>query len=397
MGVLPQEDAVREGTVLGKEYDMAAHDLERTARKVVMSSVSLQTTPRSLRMYVVLAGTILAACILVFASTVEPAEAAFPGANGKIAFAKENAQDCTHRIPRQCSYEIYTIHPDGSGQERLTNNDWADTYPAWSPNGKRIAWLAYRNGYDLFTMSADGHNKIRITNGDAKDTYPTWSPGGLKIAFERNGDLYIINADGSGKATQLTNDPAEDKFPDWSPDGDKIAFMRGNGDTGEIYTIDAASPESATNQPIQLTDNAGKANTAPSWSPNGNKIAFDSNRDGDYDVYKMNADGTNEVRLTESSASDGNPAYSPSGTKIAFQSRRKGRAEIYKMNADGTEETRLTRNKAHDLLPDWQPKGFMPSSGVKEMANTGGPPYIAVGALAILCAAVIVARGVLRR
>src|SRR5215211_5206988 len=116
MGVLPQEDAVREGTVLGKEYDMAAHDLERTARKVVMSSVSLQTTPRSLRMYVVLAGTILAACILVFASTVEPAEAAFPGANGKIAFAKENAQDCTHRIPRQCCTRSTRFTPTAPGR-----------------------------------------------------------------------------------------------------------------------------------------------------------------------------------------------------------------------------------------------------------------------------------------
>jgi Tol biopolymer transport system component len=319
-----------------------------------MDRVGAKITRNRLGMYVALAGTILAACALVLATNLTPAEAAFPGANGRIAFAKENTQDCTNTIPRHCSYEIFTINPDGSGQKRLTNNDWADTQPAWSPNGRKIAWLAYRGGYGLFTMNANGDNPTRLTN--AKDSYPTWSPDGKKIAFARNDDLYIVNADGSGQATQLTTDPAEDTFPDWSPNGVKIAFMRGDGSTGEIYTINAASPESATNQPIQLTDKAGKANTAPSWSPNGAKIAFDSNRDGDFDVYKMDADGTNAVRLTGSTAMDGNPAYSPSGTKIAFESKRNGRSEIYKMDANGgTDETRLTQNNLQDVVPDWQP------------------------------------------
>jgi len=319
-----------------------------------MGRVGAKMTRKTFGICVALAGTILATCALVLATTLQPAEAAFPGAGGKIAFAKENTQDCTNTIPRECSYEIYTINPDGSGQKRLTNNGLADTQPAWSPNGRKIAWLAYRGGgYGLFTMNANGDNTTRIFNG--KDSYPTWSPDGKKIAFSTNGDLFIVNADGSGQATQLTNKPGLDTFPDWSPDGDKIAFMRGDSSTGEIYTIDATSPESATNQPIQLTDNAGKANTAASWSPNAAKIAFDSNRDGDFDVYRMNADGTNEVRLTNSTALDGNPAYSPSGTKIAFESKRNGRSEIYKMDANGTDETRLTRNKVQDVVPDWQP------------------------------------------
>lgn len=318
-----------------------------------MGSVNAKPTWNTLGMYAALVAAILTASLVVLLATaLKPAEAAFPGQNGKIVFAKENVQDCYYG---ECSYEIFTINPEGSGQKRLTNNGWADTYPAWSPNGKKIAWLAYRGAYDLFTMNTNGDNRTRITNGGAIERYPTWSPDGKQVAFERKDDIYIINADGTGQATQLTNDLAEDSFPDWSPDGAKIAFTRGDGNTSEIYTINAASSESVTNQPIQLTNNVGKANTAPSWSPNGSKIAFDSNRDGDYDIYRMNADGTNESRLTESTALDVSPAYSPSGTKIAFESRRKGRAEIYKMNADGTEETRLTRNLVHDGVPDWQP------------------------------------------
>jgi TolB protein len=80
-----------------------------------------------------------------------------------------------------------------------------------------------------------------------------------------------------------------------------------------------------------------------------------SDRDGDYEIYLMNADGSNQTRLTNNPASDGWPCFSPDGTKIAFESLRDGDPEIYVMNADGSNQTRITNNPAYDGHPSWGP------------------------------------------
>ena len=87
----------------------------------------------------------------------------------------------------------------------------------------------------------------------------------------------------------------------------------------------------------------------------GTKIAFTSNRDGNYEIYVMDPDGTNQARLTDNSHDDYSPSWSPDGTKIAFQSNRDGNYEIYVMNADGSNQTRLTDNSKNDRSPSWGP------------------------------------------
>jgi len=112
----------------------------------------------------------------------------------------------------------------------------------------------------------------------------------------------------------------------------KIAFFSNrDGDFYEIYVMNADGIN-----PIRLTNSPG-VDEVPEWSPDGTKIAFDSERNGNFEVYVMNADGTGQTRLTNNSASDIFAAWSPDGTEIAFCSDRDGGlCEIYKMNADGT-------------------------------------------------------------
>lgn len=119
--------------------------------------------------------------------------------------------------------------------------------------------------------------------------------------------------------------------------------------TGTYYVVAANKPFANTGAyQILLQDN-------PAASPENGSIAFDSIRDGDYEIFKMNADGTSETALTNDPASDRYPIYSPNGTKIAFQSTRDGNSEIYLMNFDGSNPTRLTNNSAID-----EPTGFSP-------------------------------------
>ncbi len=87
------------------------------------------------------------------------------------------------------------------------------------------------------------------------------------------------------------------------------------------------------------------------------QIAFVSNRDGNFEVYVMDTDGSNQTRLTNNPAIDEGPAWSPDGTKIAFRSDRDGNFEVYVMDTDGSNQTRLTNNPAFDSFPAWSPVG----------------------------------------
>ena len=134
---------------------------------------------------------------------------------------------------------------DGKNVQRLTNHNGSN--PAWSPNGREIAFDSFRDeNADIYVMDADGGNVRRLTHRLAFDIMPAWSPNGRKIAFVSykgvDSGIYIMEADG-GDIVRLTNYPAE--FPVWSPDGKQLAFHSNKNRDGvpnsdsEIYVIDA--------------------------------------------------------------------------------------------------------------------------------------------------------------
>ena len=154
-------------------------------------------------------------------------------------------------------------------------------------------------------MNADGSRQTNISNNPTFDHGPTWSPDGTKIAFAtgrgNNGQnqIYVMNADGTGQ-TNISNSPSNDFSPAWSPDGTKIAFVRdvsGGSENTEIFVMNAGDGSGQT----RLTNNPNSEQ--PSWSPDGTKIAFWGVRPNPggaavAEIYVMNADGTNEVRIT---------------------------------------------------------------------------------------------------
>jgi Tol biopolymer transport system component len=308
-----------------------------------------------------------ALCVVGLALGVPSAQAAFPGQNGKIAFA-------SLPVDFSSAPDIWTISPNGADQTNLTGNSpAAEEDPKWSADGRRLAFTSDRvtatnpdGDPEVFVMNADGSHVTQITFNRGEDINPTWSPDGRKIAFSRlphkpnrggySREIWTINADGTGER-QLTNRPGPDIEPNWSPDGRRIAFSSARDNKTKYLNIFTMDPNGGDVRQLTFTEFDAQR---PNWSPDGSQIAFHSDLPegaiaGSFNVFTIRSDGSHLTRLT-SEPNAGHPAWSPDGRQIAFGNDRTGDGEIWTMLADGSQQLRLTmRPLTHDFDPDWQP------------------------------------------
>jgi Tol biopolymer transport system component len=247
------------------------------------------------------------------------------------------------------------------------------TDPTGDGGSGRLVFIRSGNGLrDVYAIDASSKHLTQLTESFALDDWAAWSPDTVKILFmsDRIPDttvtarfqIYVMNADGSNVGQLTFPDPARDStghlidttsnfHPAWSPDRTKIAFASTRDTNPEIYVMDPNG-----SNVVRLTHDAAD-DAQPAWSPDGSKIVFASTRDGNAEIYVMNADGTGLVNLTHNGATDLTPAWSPDGAKIAFQSNRQTDFAVWVMNADGTNPVRLTEPSPPSGAPDWSPDG----------------------------------------
>jgi TolB protein len=241
--------------------------------------------------------------------------------------------------------ELYRMHPDGSGVQRLTYGGGYNWFPAWSPDGQ---WIVFAHGSSrgqLYRMRPDGSELQRLTYDDAYiNIQPDWSPDSQWILYECDTDYTYsfcrIHPDGSGFQYVLDT-PDQNRDPAWSPDGQWIVFSSNRlGRDTRIYRMRLDGSEVQ-----RLTNGPSYADFDPDWSPDGQWIVFVSQeRDTlNADLYRMHPDGSALQRLTDDPAHDRFPAWSPDGQWIAFTSDRDDqRVQIYRMRPDGSALQRLT-------------------------------------------------------
>jgi Tol biopolymer transport system component len=297
----------------------------------------------------------LATGALLLVALPAASEAAFPGKNGRIAFA-------TNEAANVFNFNVFSIRPDGTGLIPLTEDPAGGGNPEYSPDGKRIVFTRRRDGggTDIWLMRADGSDQRLLGGSTFGLAAPSWSPNGTWIVFGYQSGTVTSDWDvakarvvdsGLTDFDLLTGHPADDHSPSWSPKGTRIAFTSERTGNGEIFTM---RPDGFGLR--NLTKSPNSYDSSADWSPGGGLLAFESDRRGQFDIYTMRPDGSHVRRLTTSSAADIFAAWSPNGQKIAFQSFRDGDAEIFTMWRDGSHVRQLTHNTLLDLAPDWQPR-----------------------------------------
>ena len=266
--------------------------------------------------------------------TTETVELLYSSAS-KIGFLNLNKAGDTFAFSQQFAgnanrnEEICTIKIDGATFRRITDNNLLDTYPVWSPDGTQLAFLSWRNeDLDIYVMENDGSNQRILFDSGSHDADIDWV--GRSIAFTSESQIWLMQDDGTAPV-QITdpldagvwgnaNLPFGDYDPRLSPDGQKIAFER-------------------------LEDDA---------SPHGN-----------YNIFLVNADGSDETRLTDSGYSQGIVSWSHSKNRLVYVVAaigNEGKYDIYMMNSDGSNNTNIN--------PDYFPPDFLCHSPVFSVGDS---------------------------
>lgn len=292
-------------------------------------------------------GGALAASLAV----VQPSHATFRGANGLLVF----------EAPAGANTQLFTIKPDGTGLTQLTRfTDSGGTDAGWSKDGSRIVFTRHwdpagpNEKLTVYTVNADGSGSKALRKTGRGAVGPDWMPNGRQIVYLDviSGRLMVVGADG----TRVRSAGVPGKGGDSAcvlPDGKRIAFLRPKAGNDAVRAIFVAGLFGHGIK--RITPWGGYADKID-CSPDGKRLvfskpAFSQESGASSNIFTVTTDGSGEVQLTHESdgtTNAGADSWSPDGGKIAYVSNKSGVYQIWTMNADGTEQTQLTKGaEAH--------------------------------------------------
>jgi TolB protein len=257
----------------------------------------------------------------------------------RITFAARTGKDQKH---------VYVMDVDGAHLRRVSKNKSINILPNFC--GRAVCYTSYKQGNpDLF--KSVGGKEILVSNRPGQNSGADECGGKMAVTLSQGGsntDVYLLDSANGEIVKRLTDHWAIDTSPTFSADCSQIAFVSDRAGGPQIYVMNA----DGSNQ-RRLTF-AGKYNTAPDWSPRGDSIAF-SGRDerNKFDIFTVDLSG-NIQRVTQNQGSNEEPAWSPDGRYMVFVSSRGGAGpRIYIMTDDGEIQTLITTSGSGFATPNW--------------------------------------------
>ncbi len=260
---------------------------------------------------------------------------------------------------------------------RLIDHPGDDKYPEVSPDGKLVAYTATKGKTsDIFYFDpyAKRINVIQVTRHVADDMNPAWSRDGRYLFFSsarlNTLSIWKTKIKGGRGLNQISlRENVNDFDPSISPKANKIVFSSSKSYPSINNFFGAIR---APKDPTLWTSDLGGYRVVqigsgwnPKWSPDGKRILFHAKTGDNYDIWVIDADGTNLTQLTTDSADDIDACWSPDGKKIAFSSNREGTLgvaknfDIWVIDLEGVGTTQLTFNPGNDGAPFWSKKGVI--------------------------------------
>jgi Tol biopolymer transport system component len=294
------------------------------------------------------------------------------------------------------SFSLFLLSTETGERQKLTSPPTSasvgDCSPAFSPDGKRIAFSRSVSPVvtDIYVVSVAGGEPVRLTFDNVIADSPTWTPDGREIIFISNREggqsLWRISATGGAPERlmgtgRIENGPLEiaNSFA-ISPKGDRLAYPHAFSDSN-IWRIDLSNPAPQSRRPMKLIA-ATLEDHSPQYSPDGERIVFVSARSGNRELWLCDSDGKRTVQLTNFSGPvTGTARWSPNGRLIVFDSRPKGNADIFIIDPETRQQHRVTTESSMDTLPSWSRNGQWiyfnsdrsGSYQIWKMPSAGGP------------------------
>jgi len=247
--------------------------------------------------------------------------------------------------------ELYISDYDGRNTKRLTNDNSIVILPRLSPDGKKIIFTSYISGNpDLYIINRDGTGRRKLSSKAGLNVSPSWAPDSQSFAVTLSMDgppnIYIMDLAGNVKQ-RLTSNAGADTAPTFAPDGTQVAYTSDRAGAPHIYI------QSLDGSGMRRITTASHCDSA-AWSPDGQSIVYVKGGGRDhFDIYSIEVLTGVERRLTWGTGDSENPTWAPDGKTVLFASNRRGKYELFVMQADGTEQRSVFTNNGQSFTPHW--------------------------------------------
>jgi TolB protein len=255
-------------------------------------------------------------------------------------------------VKRGNRFELQIADADGAGPETALASFEPIISPAWSPDGRRLAYVSFENKKPVVYVHSllDGKRHV-AANFKGSNSAPAWTPDGTRLAVSLSRDggsqIYMVNADGSN-VRRLAQSAGIDTEPVFSPDGQSLYFTSDRGGSPQIYRMPAGGGEA------QRVTFEGSYNVSPRISPDGKLLAYIARNGGKFQVATLNL-ATRQTQILTDSDKDESPSFAPNGRMLLLATVNGGRGVLAAVSADGSIKQRLTLSAGDVREPAWGP------------------------------------------